>query len=129
MLAGAPERCSRGRLVKCLSLSYWIYVPAWMITLAVQFSYNAELPEGWDCVAYDGGIEWYSEAAEIISRSRFLPYVSTLDVVNVYFALLVTGWQCCALHVVSKCSVRVSVVVGVVFGLSLIVPWAVGRFW
>lgn len=128
VVAGDEEQ-SRGRLLKFLSLSYWISLPPGVVTLVVFYLYSTiDDRAGFECIPYGGGMEWFIEVVEAMNDPRLLQYRNAIDAMFGYLGLLVVGWQCCALHVVSRCSIRVSVASGVVVGaLFVVLPWALGR--
>ena len=71
-LTGDVEQ-SRGRLVKCLGLSYWIFIPVGAATLVVFSLYNPVEMRGWSCIPYSDGMEWFGEITEAMNSQRLLP--------------------------------------------------------
>ena len=116
-VAGRPDY-SRSRLVKCLGLTYWFLCPIGATVLVALVLHDGANAVSGICAAYDGGVGWVMDAIEATGEPDLYPsYWSTMEVLSMYFWLLMIGWQSCALYVVSRCGMRAAVGLGFVVGL------------
>ena len=81
------------RLVECVARSYWVLVP-WS-ALTVGFTAAYDVPSEMFLYSDIGGLTGLLGVASRMSSAQW-PYMSTLDIINGYFALWAIGLQCCA---------------------------------